>query len=226
MDWVDRVFLWGRCRPFFYRFTLFTRILLAAGFIPTGWVKLMGQRFTSIAPDNPVGAFFEAMYQTGLYWQFLGASQVVAGVLVLWPRLAHLGAAIFLPIITNIFVVTVALPFRGTPLVTALMWLAALYLCCWDYHRFRSMFRESPLSQQPCAQRLERWERVGFSAFAFSIMGFFLAARGLTATRYSLVFVVLGLTVGLLTMARFVQLHWVQGRLEAEGYMSCEKGPG
>lgn len=98
---IDRAFLWARSRPFLYRFTLFTRILLAGGFIPTGMVKLLGHRFTRISPEDPIGAFFEAMFLTGLYWRFLGLSQVLAGLLLLVPRWAHLGAAAFLPIMIN-----------------------------------------------------------------------------------------------------------------------------
>ena len=76
---VDRLFVWVRSKPLFYRVTLFTRIMLAAGFIPTGMVKLLGQRFTLLPVSTPIGAFFEAMYQTDLFWRFIGASQVVAG---------------------------------------------------------------------------------------------------------------------------------------------------
>ncbi|MFT5143546.1 MAG: hypothetical protein ACI80V_001179 [Rhodothermales bacterium] len=60
--------------------------MLAAGFIPTDTVKLLGHRFTTISPDLPIGAFFEAMYQTGLFWRFIGLAQVVAGILSLFPE--------------------------------------------------------------------------------------------------------------------------------------------
>ena len=45
---LDRLFLWVRSKDLFYRLTLFTRIMLAAGFIPTGTVKLLGRRFTTM----------------------------------------------------------------------------------------------------------------------------------------------------------------------------------
>jgi uncharacterized membrane protein YphA (DoxX/SURF4 family) len=161
---VDALFLRVRSIPFFWRMTLFTRILLAAGFIPTGMVKLLGNRFTLMPVDTPVGAFFEAMYQTGLYWQFIGGSQVLAGILLLIPRTAHLGALLFLPIMANIFVITFSLGFKGTPFVTALMLLAVLYLCAWDYHRWRGVVTERPWAPgtvvpQP---RLDWMERAGF----------------------------------------------------------------
>ena len=71
MTKFDRVLLHLRRSPFAYRFALFTRVLLAAAFLPTGMVKLLGERFTLIAPGNPIGDFFEALYQTGMYWRFL-----------------------------------------------------------------------------------------------------------------------------------------------------------
>jgi len=78
-----------RSQPLLYRLTLGTRVLLAAGFIPTGMVKLLGERFTTMSPDTALGGFFETLYQSGLYWQFLGATQVVAGVLILLPATAR-----------------------------------------------------------------------------------------------------------------------------------------
>lgn len=141
---IDELFVRIRSTGFFLRFTLFTRILLAAGFIPTGMVKLLGERFTTLPDTTPIGAFFESMYQTGLFWNFIGAVQVVAGVLLLIPRHAHLGALLFLPVIASINVINVALGFGLTTVITALMLLAALYLCCWDYDRFRSLFTTRP----------------------------------------------------------------------------------
>ena len=85
MQTLDRMFVWIRNQAWLYRFTWVTRILLAAGFFPTGLVKLMGHRFTLLSVDNPVGAFFEAMYQTGLYWRFLGLSQMIAALLLFVP---------------------------------------------------------------------------------------------------------------------------------------------
>lgn len=208
MSPLDRAFLWTRRCALSYRFALFTRILLAAGFIPTGLVKLLGQRFTLIPPENPIGAFFEALYQTGLYWQFLGLTQVVAGVLVLIPRLAHLGALLFFPIILNIFVITVSLGFRGTPVVTGLMLCAALYLCAWDFHRWRSLFFRTPLEEPVPTQRLDPWERVGFGAFAASLVGFFALTRGFGSPSLGLTCVGLGLLAGLFTLGRFLWVWW------------------
>lgn len=96
---LDRLHAWARAHPLLYRVVLATRILFATAFIPTGLVKLLGLRFTSIPTSDPIGAFFEAMYQTGGYWRFLGATQVAAGLLLLVPRAARrsLGAMVGTP---------------------------------------------------------------------------------------------------------------------------------
>jgi hypothetical protein len=42
-------------QPLAGRLTLLSRLLLAMAFLPKGLVKLMGQRFTVLGPDSPVG---------------------------------------------------------------------------------------------------------------------------------------------------------------------------
>jgi len=212
MPLLDRSFLWIRSCAFCYRFTLFTRILLAAGFLPTGTVKLLGQRFTLIPPGNPIGDFFEALYQTGLFWRFIGLAQVVAAVLLLVPRLAHLGAALFVPVILNIFVITVSLSFSGTPWITGAMLLAVLWLCAWDFHRFRPLLTLEPLAHAVPQPRLDAWERAGFVAFAASLLGFFGITRRLLDPAFARLLVAAGLAAGLFTLGRFL---WVWARAPA-----------
>lgn len=203
---VDRLFVWVRSKPLFYRVTLFTRIMLAAGFIPTGMVKLLGQRFTLLPVGTPIGAFFEAMYQTGLFWHFIGASQVVAGLLLLLPPVAHLGALLFLPIIGCIVVITIALSFGNTVIVVTVMLLAVLYLLLWDYDRFKSVLTMRPLEVPPGIKgyRLDNWERAGFAVFAAALLTFFLFTRGFAPASVASVAVVVGVVAGLVTLVRFV----------------------
>ncbi len=217
MPLIDRVFLRIRSCAFFYRLAIFTRILLAAGFLPTGLVKLTGQRFTQIGTDNPIGAFFEALYQTGLYWRFLGLTQVVAALLLLFPRVAHLGALLFLPIMANIFVITVSLHFGGTPIVTGLMMLAIVFLCLWDFHRFRPALTLTPFSAPVPEPRLDRWEKLGFFVFAFSLMNFFGVTRSFITADFALVFVATGFAAGFATLARFLWVWWHELRAPAAG---------
>jgi uncharacterized membrane protein YphA (DoxX/SURF4 family) len=121
--------------------TVVTRILLALGFTPSGITKVLGNRFTILGLDNPVGFFFEAMYRTGFYWRFLGLCQLAAALLLLIPRTATIGALVYFPLILNIFVITVALDFRGTPFITGLMLLANIYLLCWDYDKLKHLIK-------------------------------------------------------------------------------------
>ena len=117
-------------------FAVFCRIALALGFIPSGIVKVMGERFTALPSNHPLGHYFDALYLTGFYYTFIGASQLTVALLLLIPRTTLLGAILYLPIIFNICVLTYATRFEGTRIAT-LMLLANLYLLCWDYARWR-----------------------------------------------------------------------------------------
>lgn len=120
-------------------FTVFTRILLALAFLPSGLTKVMGNRFTVLKIDDPVGFFFEALYRTGFYWRFLGICQLTIAALLLIPRTSFIGALAYFPLILNIFVITVAMHFTGTPIITGLMLLANIYLLCWDYDKLKRL---------------------------------------------------------------------------------------
>lgn len=159
--YLDRLHARARASPLLYRVVLATRCLFAMAFIPTGWVKLMGHRFTQISVESPIGAFFEAMYQTGGYWQFLGAMQFLAGVLMLIPRAATLGAVIFFPVALNIFVITVALAFHGTPFLTGPMLLAAAALLAWDWDRLRGIVTAQPPAADAGDLHRPRLDRLG-----------------------------------------------------------------
>lgn len=104
-------------------------------FLPTGLVKLTGQRFTVLSVDTPVGFFFEAMYQTGPYWIFIGSVQVGAAVLLLIPATATLGAVVFFPVGLSVLLITWGVGFGTTVFVAAGMLLAVAYLLCWDGDR-------------------------------------------------------------------------------------------
>ncbi len=134
---LDHLHHWLRSQPVLATFTTLTRILLAIGFIPPGMTKLMGEPFTIISPDTPIGSFFEAFFQSGPYYAFVGGSQVLAGVLLLIPRTALLGAMLYLPLIGNITIITIAMGFQGTWVITSFMLAANLYLLFWDWHRVR-----------------------------------------------------------------------------------------
>jgi uncharacterized membrane protein YphA (DoxX/SURF4 family) len=130
-------------------FTWVTRILLAVAFVPSGLVKLQGERFTRLGVDNPVGFFFEAFYRTGFYWNFLGAAQLLAALLILIPRTRVLGAIVYFPIILNIFLITYAMHFKGTWVITLLMLLGSVWLMLWDARTLRHLLAPPPDSRVP-----------------------------------------------------------------------------
>ena len=128
-----------RSKKLFVLFTWGTRILLALAFLPSGLKKLLGERFTILGLDSPVGFFFEALYRAGWYWNFLGFLQLLTALLLLIPRTSFLGAILYLPIIINIFIIVVAMHFTGTPYIAGLMLLANLYLLFWDYNKLKKI---------------------------------------------------------------------------------------
>src|ERR1041385_547730 len=89
-------------------FAIFCRIVLALGFLPSGIVKVRGERFTALPSNHPLGHYFDALYLTGSYYTFIGVSQLTAALLLLIPRTALLGAILYFPIILNICVLTYA----------------------------------------------------------------------------------------------------------------------
>ena len=121
------------------RFTAFTRVLLAVGFLPPGLIKVLGHRFTTLPVSDPVGYFFDAFFQAEAFYAFVGLAQVAAALLLLVPRTATLGAVLYFPIILTITVVTWSIGFAGTRWITVLMTLACLWLLFWDYDRLKGL---------------------------------------------------------------------------------------
>lgn len=117
-------------------FATFCRIGLALAFIPSGFVKLSGERFTALPSNNPLGHYFDALHLTGYYYTFIGAGQLITAALLLIPRTAVLGTLMAFPIMLNISVLVHALRFEGTRIVTFIL-LANIFLLCWYFDRIR-----------------------------------------------------------------------------------------
>jgi uncharacterized membrane protein YphA (DoxX/SURF4 family) len=133
---LDRLYDECRGNRWLRRFAVFCRVALALGFIPSGIVKITGERFTALPSNHPLGHYFDALYLTGFYYTFIGVSQLTVALLLLIPRTALLGAILYLPIILNICVLTYATRFEGTRIATFML-LANIYLLCWDYARLK-----------------------------------------------------------------------------------------
>lgn len=179
---ITRLFIWARHRPLLYRFTLGLKILLAVAFIPTGAVKVLGLRFTSINDTHEVGTFFEILYQSGHYWKFLGFVQILAGILILSERTSAIGSILFLGIISNIFFITISYDFDATPLITGGMLLACLWLLFWSWHQIRTLLIAQSTTQIEIPHiTLKNWfERVVYTSGFINGLLVFSVLRGLS----------------------------------------------
>ena len=185
------------------RLAITCRILLALAFVPTALVKVQGLPFTVMSTDTPVGYFFDAMHRTGAYWRFIGWAQLLAGVLLLVPRTALAGAIIFFPIVLNIFVITVALGFRGTPFITGPMVLAALYLLCWDYHRLKAILfpQTRSIGPLPAGVPVGRLELAGYVTVTATGLVVLAATRSLVPSGAIRPGLLVGAAGGLMVLA-------------------------
>jgi len=172
MNRIEEIYYEAKSDEWFKRFAVFCRIVLAASFIPTGYVKIMGERFAAgLSSNNPLGHYFDALYITGYYYTFIGIVQIITAILLLIPRTSLLGALMYFPIIVNICVLTYATRFDGTRLVT-MMVLASLFLLIWDYDRikhilpFKQPKANPPVLKKPLGKRL----RIIFFGGSFAVL--------------------------------------------------------
>lgn len=152
---LDQIHLKARQNRWLWFFTIFNRVMLALGFLPSGFVKVNGERFTALATTHPMGSYLEAFYHTGFYYTFVGVMQMTAAVLLLIPRTATLGALLYFPIILNICLLSFAVRFDGSLLTTPLMVIANLYLLCWDWNKLKFIFfSNAPRTILPSSKEL------------------------------------------------------------------------
>lgn len=149
-------------------FVIYLRYLIGFAFIFASLVKIQGLRFTAESgAENPINSawhFFETLYESGLYWRFLGIAQFITGTLLVTQKYAKLGAILFLPIIVNVFVITISYDFRGTPIITGLMLLSTLFLIFWDWDSLKVLINKKPTNSDK--KRLENdnlWMYLGIS---------------------------------------------------------------
>jgi hypothetical protein len=137
MNRLEEIYYEAKSDKWFKGFAVVCRIAMAASFLPTGIVKIIGERFAEGLPhNNPLGHYFDALLLTGYYYTFIGIAQVIIAILLLIPRTSLLGALMYFPVIVNICVLTYATRFDGTRGVT-MMLLACLFLLIWDYDRLK-----------------------------------------------------------------------------------------
>lgn len=170
---LDKIHYQARRSKWLGYFAIFCRVTLAAGFIPSGMQKVLGERFTVLAVNHPMGNFLEAFYHTGYYYTFVGILQVLAAILLLIPRTVTIGAFIYLPIILNICILSLAVRFDGSQITSPLMVCAVLYLLCWDYHKFKNIFpfnHSNSKSVLPQKDELTKVIPIKFFAGVFAVI--------------------------------------------------------
>jgi hypothetical protein len=156
-------------------FIIYTRYLIGGAFVFASVIKIKGHRFTTNSGENePIHSafhYFETMYQSGIYWQFIGLGQLMAGALLMTQRYAKLGALVYFPIILNIFVVTISYDFGGTPVITGLMLLANLLLIYWDWDELKILIN-LPItsSNMSIIEKHTIWEIIGFMLLGFTFI--------------------------------------------------------
>jgi len=178
-------------KVFFQVFIIYTRYLIGTAFVFASVIKILGGRFTTISgesePINSAWHLFETLYQSGLYWKFLGVSQLIAGLLLMTQRYSKLGALAFTGVAANVFVITVSYYFAGTPLITGLMLIACIMLVAWEWDELRILFNLKPL--QSSRNRFEHdmaWELTGLALFLFTVI------YRLNVTGYNIMFWAVG----------------------------------
>ncbi len=117
------------------------KIALGLGFIGSGIRKLPGVKFTQIPISDPIGLFFEGMYQTGFYWNFIGYYQILVGVVLMMKWYRALTPVLAFPVTFNIFLVSASLEMRGTPVITSLMLLGNLFLIFWHSRSYTALLK-------------------------------------------------------------------------------------
>ena len=154
-------------------FVIFTRLLIGFAFIPSGLIKLYGKPFTLLPRTNPVGYFFDAMYNTGVYWNFLGFCQLLAAFLLMTQKYANIGAGLFLGIIVNIVLITYGIGFGNTTIIAFLMLFAVAILLLWDYQKYALLFEDFTSSKNVIIVNdliSKIWNIYGFLLFVFFVL--------------------------------------------------------
>jgi len=156
-------------------FIIYTRYLIGGAFVFASLIKIKGRRFTAesgeLNPINSAWHFFATMYQSGLYWHFIGIAQLVAGLLLMTQRFSKLGALVNFPIILNVFIITLSYYFAYTPVITGLMLAANLLLIVWEWNEIKVLLNLPPSMDK--SLRMEKdvhWQIVGLILFLFTFI--------------------------------------------------------
>ena len=187
-------------------FVIYLRYLIGGAFVFSSIVKIRGARFTTddgtSAPINSAWHLFETLYQSGVYWSFLGWSQLIAGLLLMTQRYATLGALLFFPITVNIFFITISYYFAATPVITGLLLLANIFLLLWDYQKLLPLINFASKHEFKINNKAEErllWTYVGVLMFLITVI--YVTVSGRNPNLWIIISVLTGLSTLLLYMA-------------------------
>lgn len=133
------------------------RIFLGFIFFTAGMGKLTNGHYFPISMFPISLAKLLEPYGLSLYGEFVAWSQVVIGFLLMSQRFATIGAIMSLPLIINIFVVTVSIGFVGTPYLNAFLIALNLFLLAADYHKLKFLVLEDVSEFQHIRLRRQNW---------------------------------------------------------------------
>ncbi len=129
-----------------FQMALFYSILtISSVFIIAGMIKIRGLEFSfndgirhAYSPSYP---FFKALYNSGLYWKFLGLAQIIAGILICFQITRCVGNIIFSTVMVNILMINLSFDaFQRVIYVTIFMLLVNMILFIYDWERYKPLF--------------------------------------------------------------------------------------
>ena len=158
-------------------FSISLRYLLGSSFVWASILKIRGIRFTpesgENAPIDTLPHFFEAIYQSGFYWHFIGWGQLIAGGLLMSQFFSTLGAVLFFPIMLNIFIITISFDSIGVMIISGLMLLANCYLLLWDWNKLKFIVLPLPtayVDNTPKFSKRVVWTYLGIALFLIILL--------------------------------------------------------
>ena len=123
------------------KITILTSMRLTLGLI----LMLAGNEKLTGIPDiigpNYLVSELE-QYGLGLYGNFIAFSQFVIGFILLTNRLGVLGEIMALPMFANIFIITISLNWRGTPLEVGYLLTLNVFLILSNWHKVKFIIAE------------------------------------------------------------------------------------
>lgn len=211
---IDSYYSEIKQNKWFWILQLLCRILLAYAFIVAGMVKILDERFASgLSELHPMGAYLTALHHTGYYYAFIGYAQVLAAVLLLFPKTVTLGALLYLPIITNIWILSYAVRFEGSFVTSPLMVLANMYILVWNYDKLKYILPFHSASKQVSLTKPDKYSyRFPYLFFSVVVILFALVIW----------FAEAGLDVMPRNSLTDCQKQFIGSENEAAGFAFCE----